>query len=313
MRRVFNKSTQCIFAFCFEVGMSAHIDFRAVAEESLAAHPTSNLYFLLDHGGLPGLHRQLQNSSAEWVSLFDCTHEVNALDVAPILILIGSNGKLRMSRSLFEWIRKNGTYTSTVIMLSSPLQIQSLQSRLTARLDVGISEDMKAMLRFFDPRIFEGLMSVLSPEQLNTFLAPAEKWWYVDRAGKLMSLDATSNAIEESAVPLVLSAKQEFDLVDASEPDRVLASLQENVPELIQKMPLSAQYDFVATNFHAARSNGLISLADLVLYNIVVLVKGTDFVTGATWSRLMNDVKSKSIDFLEIVSFLDIDEVRGKS
>lgn len=291
--------------------MSTHIDFRAVAEESLAAHPTSNLYFLLDHGGLPGLHRQLKNSSAEWVTLFDRTHEANALDVAPFLVSIGSNGQLRMFRSLFEWIGKNGTYTSTVIMLSSPLKIQSLQSRLTARLDVGISEDMKAMLRFFDPRIFEGLMNVLSPEQLNTFLAPAEKWWYVDRAGKLMSLEATFNAIEKSAAPLVLSAKQEFDLVDASEPDRVLASLRENVPELIQKLPLSNQYAFVATNFKTARSNGLISIADLVLYNIVVLVKGIDFVKGATWSTLMDDVKSKSIDFLEVVSSLGIDEERG--
>jgi hypothetical protein len=310
MRRVFDKSTQCLFAICLEVGMSTHIDFRAVAEESLAAHPTSNLYFLLDHGGLPGLHRQLKNSSAEWVTLFDRTHEANALDVAPFLVSIGSNGQLRMFRSLFEWIGKNGTYTSTVIMLSSPLKIQSLQSRLTARLDVGISEDMKAMLRFFDPRIFEGLMNVLSPEQLNTFLAPAEKWWYVDRAGKLMSLEATFNAIEKSAAPLVLSAKQEFDLVDASEPDRVLASLRENAPELIQKLPLSAQYDFVATNFKTARSNGLISIADLVLYNIVVLVKGIDFVKGATWSTLMDDVKSKSIDFLEVVSSLGIDEER---
>jgi hypothetical protein len=290
--------------------MSPYIDLRSVAQESLAARPESNLYLLLDHGGLPGLHRQLQKSSAEWVSLFDCTNEANALVVAPILILIGSNEKLQMSRSLFEWISKNGTYTSTVIMLSSPLQVESLRNRLTGRLDVRISEDMKAMLRFFDPRTFEGLMKVLSPEQLATFLAPAERWWYVDRAGKLVSVDATFNVIDELEFPLVLSAKQEFDLIDASDSDRVLASLRENAPDLIQKQPLPAQYDFVAANLQVARDAGLTSIADLVLYNIVVLIKGLDFIKSETWSSLMDEVASKPADFMELVLSLNIDEER---
>lgn len=260
--------------------MSPYIDIRIVAQESLADRPESNLYLLLDHGGLPGLHRKLQKSSARWASLFDCTNEANALVVAPILILIGSNGRLQMSRSLFEWVAKNGTYTSTVIMLSSPLQIESLRNRLAAGLDVRLSEDMKAMLRFFDPRIFEGLMKVLSVEQLATFLAPAEKWWYVDRAGKLTSVEAKFNAVDESAVPLELSAEQEFDLIEASDPDRVLASLRDNVPDLIQTQPLSAQYDFVARNLHVARGAGLTSIADFVLYNMVVLIKGLDYIRG---------------------------------
>jgi hypothetical protein len=245
--------------------------------------------------------------------LFDCTNEENALVVAPILILIGSNGKLQMSRSLFEWIAKNGTYTSTVIMLSSPLQIESLRNRLTARLDVRISEDMKAMLRFFDPRIFEGLVDVLIPEQLAKFLAPANEWWYIDRAGKLISVEAKFDAVDESVVPLELSAKQEFDLIDASDPDRVLASLRENVPDLIQKQPLCAQYDFVATNLEVARSAGLTSRADFVLYNIVVLERGLDFTKSATWSSLLENVKSKSMDFIAAVLSLEIEESREKS
>jgi hypothetical protein len=167
---------------------------------------------------------------------------------------------------------------------------------------------MKAMLRFFDPRIFEGLMDVLSPEQLTAFLAPAEKWWYVDRAGKLVSVEAKFNYVDESAVPLELSAKQEFDLIDASDPDRVLASLRENVPDLIQKQPLSAQYEFVAKNLQAARSAGLTSFSDLVLYNIVVLKKGLDFIRSATWLSLLNDIKLKSADFMAVVMSLDIDE-----
>jgi hypothetical protein len=172
---------------------------------------------------------------------------------------------------------------------------------------------MKAMLRFFDPRIFEGLMNVLSPEQLATFLVPAEKWWYVDRAGKLISVEAKFNAVDESTVPLELSARQEFDLVDDSDADRVLVSLRENSPDLIQKQPLPAQYNFVATNLQAARDAGLTSIADFVLYNIVILIKGPDFIKSETWSSLMDEVASKSADFMELVMSLNIDEERGVS
>jgi hypothetical protein len=288
--------------------MSVYIDLRTVAQESLKKFPESYLYFLLDHGGLPDLHRKLQNGSVKWLSLFDCTNEANALIVAPILVLIGNSGNLLMSRSLFEYIGKKGTYSSTVIMLSSPLQIEKLKNRLTVRLDITISENMKAMLRFFDPRIFEGLMNVLSPAQIASFLAPAERWWYIDRAGKIMSVACIFNAVEDVAIPLVLNAKQEFELIDMSEPDRVLASLRENAPDLINKKSLSCQYEFVVRNLQAARDAGLTSIADLVLYNIVVLVKGLDFIKREAWASLMVSVKSNSIDFIAGVSSLDVDQ-----
>ena len=288
--------------------MTCPIDFHAFAQECLIDRPTSNLYFLLDHGGLPGLHRQLKKSSVEWVSLFEYTNEASALAVAPILILIAENCKLQMSRYLFEWIGENGTYNSTVITLSSPLQIEILKKRLTARLDARISEDMRVMLRFFDPRTFEDLMSVLRPIQITTFLSPAEKWWYVDRAGKLVSLDATFNVVEELKTPLTLNANQEFDLIDASEPDRVLAALRENALDIIQKQPLSAQHGFVRENIETAKKAGLTSVADLVLYNIVALMMGMDFIKSDAWLDLLREVKSKSVDFLTVVSSLGIDD-----
>ncbi|WP_020651644.1 DUF4123 domain-containing protein [Massilia niastensis] len=193
--------------------MSSRIDFRVIAEESLAEYPTSNLYFLLDHGGLPGLYRQLSRSSLGWTSLFDSTREANALAVAPFLILAGSNGQLRMSRSFLEWLGENGTYSSTVIMLSSPLQIEPMTSRLTARLDVRISENMEAMLRFFDPRVLESLIEILSVEQAKEFFSPAQAWRYVDRAGRMAGVTTFFNVQENFSAPLVLSQQQEFALL----------------------------------------------------------------------------------------------------
>ncbi len=290
--------------------MSQYIDFRSIAHALLTDHPASNLYFLLDQGGLPDLRRQLQESSVQWVSLFDATNEAHAFNLSPILMLIGTNQKLETPRLLFEWIGKNGTYTSTVLILASPLKIEVLKNRLIQRLDITLSENMNAMLRFFDPRVFEGLMNVLDRDQITTFLSPAEKWWYVDRGGKIVAVDATFSVAEKSIMPLELSARQEFDLIDGAELDQVLALLKENAPDLIKEQPLPEQCGFVAENIRAAKAFGLTSIAELALYNMIVLIKGAGFTKGADWSILMDKVASKSIDFLTAMSAMDTDETR---
>lgn len=118
--------------------MSTPIDFRALAQDIVASHPDGNLYFLIDHAGLPGLHRQLTSSSTQWASLFDYGREASALQVAPLLVLAGSQVKLRMSRSLFSWIGDRGTYSSAVVLLTSPLDMATLRDRLAARLDISL-------------------------------------------------------------------------------------------------------------------------------------------------------------------------------
>jgi hypothetical protein len=290
------------------VNVNSYLDFRAVAEEQLAANPNSNLYFLLDHAGMPGLHRKLAGGSAEWTSLFENTKEDNALSVAPILVLIGGNGKLSLPRLLFEWIGEHGTYTSSVIMLASILSIRPMATRLATRLDVRLSENMDGMLRFFDPRIFEQLIHVLSPEQAHVFFSPAEKWWYVDRAGKLCSIHTEFDVDEKFEAPLELSDAQEFQLLDGSEPDQVLALLRENAPNLMSRLSFSdqyefpTQYEFVVRQIRAARTLGLGSAIDFVLYSSAALSYGDDFASSPIWSVLLDEAKLRGLSFSEAVS-----------
>jgi hypothetical protein len=271
---VLDESAQRRIAFRDEVGMTSCIDFRAVAEELLVAHPTSNLYFLLDHAGLPGLHRQLLRTSAKWASLFDNTKEANALAVAPILVLATSEGRLQMSRSLFKWIGENGTYTSTVTMLSSPLGLEPLKSRLAARLNVRLSEDMEAMLRFFDPRVLEGLIKILSAEQAKEFFSPASAWRYVDRTGNLVEIATNFHIQEILSTPLVLSQQQEFALIDASEIDQVIDLLRSNLPKLTAALPLSELYGFVSQKLTQSRQDGIDSILKSTLYIAALLSEG---------------------------------------
>jgi hypothetical protein len=281
--------------------MSTYIDFRAVVEKSLVVNPESNFYFLLDHGGLSGLHQQLRKSSVEWVSLFDCTKETSALAAAPILILTASGGQLRMSRSLLEWIGKSGTYTSTIIMLLSPLHIEYMRARLAARLDVRLSENMTAMLRFFDPRVFEGLTTVLSIEQAKEFFSPAEEWRYLNREGKIAGMKSAFSTDEILSGPLMLSQKQEFTLLEACETDQVLDLLRSNLPRLMGKFSLPDQYLFVSRQIIVAKENQLDSVLQFSLYTAIVLSEGEKVIEDARWPRIIAKLKEGDCDFSEIL------------
>jgi hypothetical protein len=245
--------------------MDTPINFVTVIEEHIAAHPEAQLYFLLDHAGLPGLLRKLDSCRMQWISLFEGTRESAALSAAPILVFAGRQGT-PLPRLFLEWIGQHGAYASAVTLLDSPLAIDVLHRRLVARLDIRLSENMSMMLRFFDPRVLAQLRTTLMAEQASAFFSVASHWWYIDRAGVLVDFDSVVMSIDASCIPLVLSQKQEFALVDASEADQVLAQLHRIVPNLMGGIPLSERYEVVVKNIIAARKKGLTSHHDFTVH-----------------------------------------------
>jgi hypothetical protein len=277
--------------------MSEYLHLYAIAEESLRNSPNSSLYFLLDHSGLPGLCQKLSNRSAAWVSIFSGTTEAGALEVAPILILIGSNGRMHLSRNMFEWIGQEGTYNSTVIMLLSPLAINPMMRRLRARLDVKLSENMDAMLRFYDPRVLESLPNILSTDQSISFFGAAEAWEYIDRTGRLRKIESSFNEIDKFLAPLVLDQTQEFDLIDASEVDQVLDLVRTNVPAIMLNIPPREQYEFVRQRVEAAKKCGLDSVLKYVLYIVVPMLEEARFNVAENWARFIANLNSNDFEF----------------
>jgi hypothetical protein len=285
--------------------MNANIDFRAIAAEALDAHPTSNFYFLLDHAGMPGLHRKLSKTSLMWESLFEDTKEKSALAVSPVLILAGTKGKLHASRSFLSWIAENGTYSSSVVMLSSPLGIAPLRQRLATRLEVGLSEDMDALLRFFDPRVLESLMKILNENQVRDFLSLAESWKYIDRTGNLVEHQAAFVHRDSFNVPLALSQEQECGLIQLSEIDQVIGLLQENLPELLATLALPEKYIYVSRVVDCGRNDGLDSVLKLTLYAAVILSNGEEVAESPVWEKFVDGLKIE--DFASIQSLHQFD------
>lgn len=80
-------------------------------------------------------------------------NESGAIEVAPILVLAGRNGELALLWNLLKWIGENGTYTSSVMMMSTPSGLEVLKRRVARRLDAEISDAMQVMTAYAMRRV----------------------------------------------------------------------------------------------------------------------------------------------------------------
>lgn len=250
------------------------------------------LYALVDHGGMPGLVKQLDRTNAQWISLFAGSRDEGALEVAPLLILIDANQDPFQRQAMLNWIGEHGTFASSLLFMVSPLPMVELARRLALRLDATLPDNMEIVLRYFDSRVFEQLVAVLSDEQKRAFLNVANRWWFVDRRGEVQAVDANFSEVESHEIPLYLSAQQEGAMLDASEPDQVAAFLRPVVPVEYANLPPELRYDFIVRHMGAARLLGIQATHELALYCVMPLLHGEQFATQAPWPAVLGEVQS---------------------
>ncbi|MDY0977924.1 DUF4123 domain-containing protein [Massilia sp. CFBP9012] len=281
--------------------MSKCIDFRGITAKLLESRPEENIFLLLDHGGLPGLSKQLQYGSTEWMSLFDRTKEESALAVAPILVLAASGGEIRLSRIVFDWLKQRGTYSSSVMMLVSSLDLTGLARGLGTRLHITLAGGVEAMLRFFDPRVFESLLNILTREQKEVFLGVASSWHYVDRSGRIAQTTNKYGAVNPASKPVLLSQEQEDHMLAASEIDQILSSLRSSVPNLFSEIPRESQYDFVSESVIEARSKKLGSVLQMSLYAMIRLFYVKGIMSMEVYEKAIEYLRSSDVNNLKIL------------
>lgn len=277
---------------------------RNVCAAHATIHPTHNFYLLIDHAGIPRLDGKLHYAKLEWTSLFEGTTQANALSVAPLLILIGRASQKLRDGGFLTSVCERGVYSSCLMLIASPLPISALASRLTARLDAKISEDMDVLLRFYDPRVFEQLVDCLSTEQRNDFLSVGSAWWFGDRRGVLRAVEAQFSDEESFVSPLLLSDCQEHKLVDASEPDQVEEQLRLSLPNELSRLPPPERYDFIRKHMAAGRNFRITSTRELMLYCALALVYGEDFSARPEWSSNLDLIREGQLNLTSVVSEL---------
>lgn len=275
--------------FCVDesICMDKLNNLRNVIDDHLRNHPAAQFYLLVDHAGLPGLIRKLDCCVMQWNSVFENTRESTALAAAPILVSIGKGGS--PVRLFLDWLDCRCAYASAVTLLQSPLEMGTLCNRLANRLEMNLSENMKAMLRFFDTRILTQLRQTLSPDQATSFFSVATHWWWFDRSGTIECAHGSCTLTDDKCIPLQLCQQQEFDMVEASEPDQVLSLLTSEMPMFLAKLPLEQRHDFIKKNLQQAKKAGLDSVHDFAFYVAAALLSDDELFCSRHSSRRSAD------------------------
>lgn len=286
------------------MSMDDYIDLRSFSNEVTKGFPANHLYCLVDHAGMPGLHAELMRAGVPWTSLFSASREAEAVKAAPLLFPLDEEARKAHSQ-LLPWVARHGSFTSSMIMLCSPLALDELGRRLARRMNARISENMEVLLRYFDPRVFEALVPELEADQRDAFMGVADCWWYVDRTGNLAPQRAAYDAADSFDSPIVLSAQQEFALVDASEIDQVAAQVHSTVPDLYMRMGAPQRVAFLRRQMAAANAEGIVATHELALYCGLALMYGEDFSLESPWPEVLAQVRA-GVPFSDAIDTMGI-------
>jgi len=263
-----------------------------VAARRLA--PQGRLWALVNHAGVPGFDAQLENEGFQRESLFGEPADAAARQVAPLLFALPDLGDPRCQR-LLVWLGDHGSFTGSLLFLWSELPAAALHARLAHRTNARLHDGEEVVLRYFDARVFEALLPVLTPAQRAAWLEPARCWWYVDRAGLLQRCDGPPGmpqAQDPLSPALQLDAAQFAALLDGTEPDQVAHLLRQRVPEHFLRVEPPARHAFVLRQMQQARSAWqLASTQDFALYCALALLHGEDFALAPVWQQALQRVK----------------------
>jgi hypothetical protein len=149
---------------------------------------------------------------------------------------------------------------------------------------------------------------ILAQAQQATLFKLITHWWYWDREGNLHSMapplpDENNHA---GALPFHLDEQQVDALVESAVPDQILQHIEQNLPELLDKIPEPAdRYRFVREQLLRARNHGLVAMKDLVNYTSIAFSYGKSFDENTSMRSLLNDVKAGAITFDQALDNLE--------
>ena len=259
------------------------------------------LYLLVDHAGAPGLVAELRHRVAvPWSSLFDDSKEQGALAVAPILIHFPDACASQSELNLLAWLRRACEFSTSLTVLHSTLAHDNLANALKRRLNAQLPDHMPVMLRYFDTRILESLVQVLSPTQRDEFLGIGSRWQWLDRAGCLRRFDADELQGDSWPQQFEFDVVQQNALIEASTADVLVEQMQAHAADLCRPKTRAELHAIAAQCVPKFDRFAIQDIRAQTLYCLTELQLGPAFDMQSEWAQALERVAKKQIGF-EIV------------
>lgn len=267
-------------------------------------------FAIIDSAQRPHISDRLTASGVPWISLFEGTAEAALTDIAPLVV---SYEDLSAAPRALSEVESLALKKPALNVIESSLSARALAAHFRQFHLVRVPEKggKEMLLRWYDTRVLEPFMGVLDPLQKALFLGPIHRWDFWDRFGDFKHLPLPGSLSEgfPALPPLRLDEVQYTKLLDACEPDVVIAQLRRVIPDEMRQLSHGVLYPFVDRHVEQARAEGVRTTDEFVHYMLLALYTSGGFITHpavAEWRSASTEERAAS-DFTDWVMNLPDD------
>ncbi len=269
-------------------------------------------YLLLDTAQAENSHLMLQRWNVPYASLFEGTHEACLPEIAPLLVQL-SGLPPPMLQKVSSWAENLGYAAPCLSWVESPWPLDALACHLRKFHTVGLSDNLKMMMRWYDTRILQVWLACLNPLQKEQFGAGILSLQYINRFGDIEILltnnndGATPDCLPLGAPLISLNDQQYSMLIDAAGTDTLISHLRRVITDETNKTAPRLLFEFVGQYQQRALAAGIDDLDRQTQYLLLALYTSGAGIEHPDFARLMQRPPASIDEFYEAMQALSDD------
>jgi hypothetical protein len=221
------------------------------------------------------------------------TGDPQALQIGPRLIEVPNDDAVTMR--VARMFVSQSAEQPEMLLISSPLKLDSLAKRLSTRFDVSAAGE-EMLLRLWDARIFYALVSALEPPNRELVFALGSQALVPDRQGGHAIVALTLPSHDPLQGMQLSFSQSELDaLLERSNPDAILAMVREISPELIQQIADAERYGLTQCQLAECEQRQLNSPRDQALALTLAIEHGPEWWHSPEWANCVQQASQSTL------------------
>lgn len=193
-----------------------------------------------------------------------------------------------------------------VSIIASPLNIEEVALHMRPYLIAVTPDTVEWPIRWGDTRVLPTLLDVLHKSKFGHILAPLRCWWVAGREGKLLRWNGNATPPTAAGFEKLPLSDQEFiTLIDASEPDAVLANLHDSQPDLFRSDSPANYHARVARHLELASASGIKAAPARQHFSALALILSDEFTKQTYMAGLLQRTLQGADYYNEIAALPD--------
>jgi hypothetical protein len=221
------------------------------------------------------------------ISIYAGTRWTALEDHGPLLIPLASSKDDNVT--LLSQVLRRASGKPMVSLLHSPLRAEALATHWKNHIAVLEPDGDTLLLRWADSRCATPLAQTLSSGNWQRLTAPLLGWWTLDRRATWRRVFTADSAIGDvlASGPMRLAPSELAALVDAGLPDAILATIADQLPELLPMPGCANAFESATKAFALGSAHGIDKLPDLVALTILALGDGDEALQAPALHELL--------------------------